>query len=47
MSNGARFTLKKKQLSVPSVTFNSKQTRLLVVNTVDVKYIRGMLKTAH
>lgn len=35
-----------KQLSVPSVTFNSKQTRLVVVNTVDVKYMREMLKTA-
>jgi len=34
--------LKKKQLGVPSVTFNSKQTRLVVVNTVDVN-IRGML----
>lgn len=38
--------LKKKQLSVPSVTFNSKQTNRVVVNTVDVKY-EGCYKTAH
>lgn len=36
--------LKKKQLSVPSVTFNSKWTTWVVVNTVDVKYKRDVIK---
>lgn len=38
------FMLKKKQLSVPSVTSNSKQTKWVVVNTVDVKYKRDVIK---